>query len=62
MVSDLKQYLYSRRDGKGGFNQSSEALDSFGRAPKTTTDAYIVWALTSTGSKDLDLEINTLFK
>jgi hypothetical protein len=35
----------SRRDGKGGFQRSSTALDTFGRANEATTNAYIMWAL-----------------
>lgn len=46
-----------RRDGQGGFNLSSEALDSFGRAPQNITNAYIVWSLTSTGETDVEKEI-----
>ncbi len=45
MVERTAAWLASRRDGKGGFLRSSEALDSFGRASETTTNAYIVWAL-----------------
>jgi hypothetical protein len=45
MVERTAAWLMSRRDGKGGFQRSSEALDSFGRASPATTDAYIVWAL-----------------
>nr|HEX4313453.1 MG2 domain-containing protein [Kofleriaceae bacterium] len=45
MVERTATWLMSRRDGKGGFARSSEALDSFGRAGETTTTAYIMWAL-----------------
>ena len=45
MVDRTAAWLMSRRDGKGGFQRSSEALDSFGRASEATTNAYIVWAL-----------------
>jgi hypothetical protein len=57
MVSDLETWLLSRRDGAGGFSQSTLALDSFGRAPFDITNAYIVWALTSAGIKGLEMEI-----
>jgi hypothetical protein len=42
--------------------QNPEALDSFGRAPKNVTDAYIVWALTSSNltEMNLTLEISNL--
>lgn len=45
MVDRTAAWLMSRRDGKGGFQRSAEALDSFGRASEPTTNAYIVWAL-----------------
>src|SRR5580765_8083374 len=45
MVERTADWLMSRRDHKGGFQRSSEALDSFGRAGAATTNAYIMWAL-----------------
>ena len=45
MVERTADWLMSRRDQQGGFMRSSEALDSFGRASPTTTNAYIMWAL-----------------
>ena len=60
MVLDLKNWLMSRRDGKGLFLMNSKALDSFGRAPDNITAAYIVWTLTSAGETDLDTEITRL--
>ena len=60
MIDKLKEWLLSRRDGKGGFLQSSEALDSFGRAPYDVTNAYIVWSLTSAKLTDIDQEITYL--
>ncbi|HEX3476888.1 MAG TPA: MG2 domain-containing protein [Kofleriaceae bacterium] len=45
MVERTADWLMTRRDHKGGFLRSSEALDSFGRAGEATTSAYIVWAL-----------------
>jgi hypothetical protein len=45
MVERTADWLMTRRDHKGGFQRSSEALDSFGRAGEATTNAYIVWAL-----------------
>jgi alpha-2-macroglobulin-like protein len=57
MVARTRAWLLSRRDGKGGFNRNSRALDSFGGAPADTTNAYIVWALTESGEKGLDKEI-----
>ncbi|CDW79846.1 a-macroglobulin complement component [Stylonychia lemnae] len=60
MVKDLKSWLLSRRNSKGGFLQNDKALDSFGRAPSNITDAYIVWALTSAGETNLTAEITYL--
>ena len=45
IVSGLKQYLLSQRDGKGGFLSSNKSLDSFGNAPYNVTNAYILWSL-----------------
>ncbi|HEX7843520.1 MAG TPA: alpha-2-macroglobulin family protein, partial [Kofleriaceae bacterium] len=45
MVERTADWLMSRRDHKGGFLRSTEALDSFGRAGQATTNAYILWAL-----------------
>ena len=45
MVDRTADWLLSRRDQQGGFQRSSQALDSFGRAGPTTTNAYIMWAL-----------------
>ncbi|MEN0060742.1 MAG: MG2 domain-containing protein [Myxococcota bacterium] len=50
MIDRTRDYLLSRRDGKGGFLRSSQALDSFGRAPDDVTDAYILWSLTRAGT------------
>jgi A-macroglobulin complement component/carboxypeptidase family protein/alpha-2-macroglobulin family protein len=45
MVQRTADWLMARRDGAGGFQRSSQALDSFGRAGPATTNAYIMWAL-----------------
>jgi uncharacterized protein YfaS (alpha-2-macroglobulin family) len=57
MLDRTRNWLLARRDGKGGFSMNPKALDSFGRAPADTTNAYIVWALTESGMKGLDKEI-----
>ena len=49
MLSRTRNWLLSRRDGNGGFSRNDKALDSFGRAPAATTDAYIVWSLLESG-------------
>lgn len=45
LIKRTQAFLMSRRDGQGGFKSNGRAVDSFGRASKHTTDAYIVWAL-----------------
>ncbi len=60
MVDRTRQWLLSRRDGKGGFMRDPKALDSFGGAPQDITDAYILWALTEAGEKGLEKEIAAL--
>ncbi len=57
MLGRTRAWLLSRRDGKGGFQKNDRALDSFGRAPKDVTDAYIAWALVEAGEKGLDPEV-----
>jgi hypothetical protein len=52
MVERTKEYLLSRKDGKGGFQRNPRALDTFGRAPDEITNAYIVWAITESGKDD----------
>jgi alpha-2-macroglobulin-like protein len=52
MLDRTKDYLLSRKDGKGGFQRNPAAIDSFGRAPDNITNAYIVWALTESGKDD----------
>jgi hypothetical protein len=60
MLDRTRAWLLSRRDGNGGFKVNPRALDSFGRAPADTTNAYIVWALTEAGEKGLDKEIASI--
>ncbi len=58
MIDRTRDYLLSRRDGKGGYQRNARALDSFGRAAPAVTDAYITWSLTEAGTtSDLDAEL-----
>ena len=57
MVKRTANWLLARRDGKGGFERNARALDSFGGAPPDVTNAYIVWALTESGQKEIDKEV-----
>ncbi len=55
MIDRTRQWLLDRRDGKGGFKRNERALDSFGRAPAPTTNAYIVWSLLESGQSPQSL-------
>jgi uncharacterized protein YfaS (alpha-2-macroglobulin family) len=57
MVKRTAEWLMARRDGKGGFSRNERALDSFGAASPEVTNAYIVWALTEAGRKDVGPEL-----
>ncbi len=60
MVERTANWLMSRRDGKGGFRRSQEAVDSFGRASEALTNAYIMWALSEAKrTAGLDPELAT---
>ena len=50
MIERTRQWLLERRDGEGGFKRSQGSADSYGRAPKDVTDAYITYALALTGT------------
>ena len=54
LVRRTQAFLLSRRDGAGGFKSNPRAVDTFGRAPKHTTDAYIVWALVESDPDDAE--------
>lgn len=61
MLERTRQFLLERRDGRGGFLQNPKALDTFGRAPPLITNAYILWALSSTDTAaDLTAELTAL--
>lgn len=49
MVARTREWLLKRRAGDGNFSLSSRAIDSFGRAPQDTTNAYILWSLAKAG-------------
>jgi len=57
MMARTAAWLLSRRDGSGGYQVNPRALDSFGRASKAVTDAYITYALTEAGWTDLRAEL-----
>ncbi|MEM9346284.1 MAG: alpha-2-macroglobulin family protein [Planctomycetota bacterium] len=64
MIKRTQDWLMSRCGEDGSFQLDKKALDSFGRAPQDTTDAYIVWSLLEAGydptriQKSVDLVLN----
>ncbi|MCB9233896.1 MAG: hypothetical protein H6581_19725 [Bacteroidia bacterium] len=62
MIDRTAAWLMSRRDGKGGFLKNERALDSFGRASDQVTNAYIVFALTEAGYKEVRKEFDVAYK
>jgi hypothetical protein len=61
LIQRTRGFLLAQRDGKGGFRRNQRALDTFGRAPENVTNAYIVWAITSSGKDDdVTTELDTL--
>jgi uncharacterized protein YfaS (alpha-2-macroglobulin family) len=57
MLARNEKWLLGRRDGKGGFQRNSRALDSFGSASPEVTNSYIAYALSEAGGVDLAPEI-----
>ncbi|MFH2008670.1 MAG: MG2 domain-containing protein, partial [bacterium] len=57
MIARTARWLRDRRDGNGGYLRNARALDSFGRASKQVTDAYITYSLTEAGERDLAKEL-----
>lgn len=62
MIDRTTNWLLSRRDGKGGFLKSAQALDQFGRADEDITNAYIIYALAEAGVKDIDRELSNVYE
>ncbi|MBL9006275.1 MAG: hypothetical protein JNJ46_18620, partial [Myxococcales bacterium] len=58
MLSRTAEWLMSRRDGTGGYARDAKALDSFGKASKQVTDAYITYALSEVKQAGLSAEID----
>lgn len=59
MIDRTTDWLMKRRDGSGGFMRNPQALDSYGGADQDITDAYIVYALSEAGRRDLQKELDT---
>jgi uncharacterized protein YfaS (alpha-2-macroglobulin family) len=63
MIERTRTYLMSQKDGKGGFERNTRAIDSFGRAPQSITNAYIVWALSEgSATDDVTRELDALLE
>ena len=61
MLKRTVNWLLERRDGKGGFQRSSLALDNFGRASEEITNAYIVYSLSEAGFTEIKKEYNLAY-
>ncbi len=61
MIQRTSDWLMSRRDGKGGFQRSGKAIDQFGYADQNVTNAYVVYALSEAGNKNIMPEANAAF-
>jgi len=55
MLERTRAWLLARRDGKGGYRRSEQALDSYGRAPQAITDTYCTYGLVLSGTPAADL-------
>jgi hypothetical protein len=59
MVTRTREWLLSRRDGKGGFKQSDQGYDSFSGSSGSVGNAYILYALSETGKDNVSIEYTT---
>jgi len=63
MLERTKQFLLSRRDGKGAFSLSTGGYDAFASVPNKIANVYIVYALTQAGiGNEIKLEYETAIK
>lgn len=60
MINRTAKLLLDKRDGNGGFKKNPRALDSFGGADTNITNAYIVYALSEAGYKDIAKEMDAV--
>lgn len=58
MVTRTADWLFARRDGKGGYQRNDKACDYFGRASEDITNLYITYALSEAGYKNLQQEVD----
>jgi len=62
MIDRNAAWLMEKKDGNGGYMRNPRALDNFGGAKPEITDAYITYALSSAGYKDINKELDHLYK
>ena len=63
MLARTKEFLLSRRDGKGAFTLASGGYDRFASVPNKIANIYIVYALTKAGiGNEIQLEYETAVK
>jgi len=60
MIDRTQNWLLARKDGKGSFSRSTNALHNFGLISNTVHNAYIVYALSEVGNVDLKKEIEVV--
>lgn len=63
MLKRTKDFLLSRRDGKGSFRLSTRGYDRFASVPNKIANIYIVYALTQAGiGNEIQLEYKAAFE
>ena len=61
LIARTKAWLLSRKDGKGGFKQNAGKY-GFSGASRAVNNAYVLYALTQAGEKDLNSEFKTVYQ
>ncbi len=56
LLERTRAWLFSRRNGEGGYQRNPRALDRFGAATEEVTDAFVTYALACCGTPAGDLE------
>lgn len=62
MIDRNAAWLMDKKDGNGGYKRNARALDNFGGASPEITNAYITYALSCAGYKDINKELDHLYK
>lgn len=53
MLKQDADFLLSRRDGSGGYQNSGDSAHGYGSAPKPVSDGFITYALVAAGHQDV---------